>query len=53
MLFAAAATMTAFSTSASKPGIRLARKSGSRLNVRWLSGQYQRAMRNPGGVTRA
>ena len=37
----------------SVPGSRAARQSGSRLNVVWLSGQYQRAMRVPGGVLRA
>ena len=57
---AAAATLgepstvaTASSSSASVPGSRAARQSGSRLNVVWLSGQYQRAMRVPGGVLRA
>ena len=57
---AAAATLgerstaaTASSSSASVPGSRAAKQSGSRLNVVWLSGQYQRAMRVPGGVLRA
>ena len=49
----AAAAATASSSSASVPGSRAARQSGSRLNVVWLSGQYQRAIRVPGGVLRA
>ena len=34
------------------PGNRAARQSGNRLNVMWLSGQYQRAIRTPRGVLR-
>jgi len=52
-LRASPAVATAFSSSASVPGSRAARQSGRRLNVVWLSGQYQRAIRVPGGVLRA
>jgi hypothetical protein len=53
MLLAAAVTATARSIVASNPGRRAARKSGSRLNVLRPCGQYQRAMRTPGLVSRA
>jgi len=53
MLRADAATATAASTSANNPGSRAARKSGNKLNVRWPSGQYHRAIRTPCGVARA
>lgn len=53
MLGARAAETTAFSTSASKPGKRAARKSGNKLNVRRACGQYQRATRTPRGLARA
>ena len=49
---ASAATTTASSAS-SVPGSRAARQSGRRLKVVWLSGQYQRATRVPGGVMRS
>ncbi|PDQ22640.1 hypothetical protein CN311_02775 [Mesorhizobium sanjuanii] len=53
MLLADAATATVRSIVASSPGKRAARKSGSKLNVIRPSGQYQRAMRTPGLVSRA
>jgi hypothetical protein len=52
MLFAEDATVMLFSIEASKPGSLAATKSGSRLNVRRPSGQYHRAILNPGGVAR-
>jgi hypothetical protein len=52
ILLADKATVTLSSIDASRPGNLAARKSGSRLNVRRPSGQYQRAIRNPRGVTR-
>ena len=52
-LAASPAVAAASSSSASVPGSRAARQSGSRLNVVWLSGQYQRAIRVPDGVLRA
>lgn len=53
MLLVAAATEMARSIIASSPGRRAERKSGSRLNVIRPCGQYQRAMRTPGLVSRA
>lgn len=53
MLRAEPARMTLFSIEASNPGKRAARKSGSRLNVLWPSGQYHRAIRTPGVVSRS
>jgi len=53
MLVAEDATVMLSSIEASRPDSLAARKSGSRLNVRWPSGQYHRAIRSPGGVTRA
>lgn len=53
MLLVDAVTVTARSIVASSPGRRAARKSGSRLNVVRPCGQYQRAMRTPGLVSRA
>jgi len=53
MLFADEATVTLSSIDASRPGNLAARKSGSRLSVRRPCGQYQRAIRSPGGVARA
>ena len=44
---------TTASTSAKVPLSRAAKQSGSRLKVRWPSGQYQRAIKVPGGETRA
>jgi hypothetical protein len=52
MLRAEPARMTSSSIVASNPCNRAARKSGSRLNVRRLSGQYHRAIRTPGVVSR-
>jgi hypothetical protein len=46
-------TTTARSIVASWPGRRAARKSGNRLNVIRPCGQYHRAMRTPGLVSRA
>jgi hypothetical protein len=53
MLRAKPARMTVFSIVASKPGNRAARKSGRRLNVLRPSGQYHRATRIPGVVSRS
>lgn len=53
MLLADEAMMTLSSIDPSRPGIRAARKSGSRLNVRRPCGQYHRAIRSPRGVARA
>jgi hypothetical protein len=53
MLLADAVTVMARSIVASSPGRRAARKSGNRLNVLRPCGQYQRAMRTPGLVSRA
>ena len=50
---ARSACATTSSSSSNVPGSRAARKSGNRLNVVWLWGQYQRAMRVPRGVLRA
>ena len=47
------ARITSASIAASSPGNRTARKSGNRLKVLWPSGQYHRATRTPGGVSRA
>ena len=47
------ALRTTASTSARVPGRRAARQSGSRLKVLCPSGQYQRAMRVPGGERRS
>ena len=44
---------TVASISRRAPENRAARQSGSRLNVIWPSGQYQRATRVPGGSTRS
>ena len=52
ILRAERARMTASSIVVSSPGNRTARKSGSRLNVRRLVGQYHRAIRTPGVVSR-
>lgn len=51
-LGADSAARTTASTSAKVPESRAARQSGSRLNVRCPAGQYQRAIRVPGGETR-
>ena len=51
-LGARSAAATASSSASSVPGSRAARQSGSRLNVAWLCGQYQRATRAPLGVLR-
>ena len=48
-----AAAATTLSMSAKRPGSRAARKSGSRLNVRRLCLQYQRATLMPTGDVRA
>jgi len=51
-LGADSAARTTASTSAKVPESRAARQSGSKLNVRCPAGQYQRAIRVPGGETR-
>ena len=52
-LLTESAVATASSIDSSKSGSLAARKSGNRLNVRRPSGQYHRAIRTPGGFSRA
>ena len=52
-LGACSTARTTASTSANVPVSRAAKQSGSRLKVRWPSGQYQRAIKVPGGETRS